>query len=351
VSSAEKIPVAVAGATGYVGAELVRLLCAHPRVDLVGLSSEQYHGQRMSEVYPFLRGRVDHVLQRLDPASLAARARTVFTALPHGAAATTVADLLERGCRVIDLSADFRLRDPAVYARSYTVHPAPELLALAVYGLPEAWRDEIETAQLVATPGCYPTGMLLATIPLLRRGQVRAQATIIVDAKSGATGAGRGARTDLLFCEVAESVRPYSIGVHRHAPEMEQEVARAGGDGVSVLFAPHLVPLRRGILSTVYVPLAPGTSVADCEAAFRDAYERSPFVHLLGAGVYPALRDVQGTNRCGLGWWGTPGGDTLVVTTAIDNLGKGAAGQAIQCFNIQIGCPEATALDHPALVP
>ena len=341
----------MAGATGYVGVELVRLLSSHPRVEITALTSEQHHGRAFADVHPFLRGRVTVTLEQLDPAALAARASTVFTALPHGAAAPTVAALLEAGCRVIDLSADFRLQDPAVYERWYTTHPAPALLASAVYGLPEAWGSQIRAARLVAAPGCYPTGMLLGVLPLLRGGYVQPGSTIIVDSKSGATGAGRTARTDLLFCEVDESVRPYGVGVHRHAPEMEQEVARAGGEGLRVLFAPHLLPVRRGILSTLYVTLVPGCDVAECETAFRQFYGPSPFVDLLGPGVYPALRDVQGTNRCLIGWFGRAGDDTLVVTTAIDNLGKGAAGQAVQCFNIQVGCAESTGLDHVALVP
>lgn len=351
MTATEPISVAVAGATGYVGAELVRLLSGHPRVRLTALTSEQYHGRPMAEVYPFLRGRVDITLEPLDTASVARRAAVVFAALPHGLAARAVADLLEHGCRVLDLSADFRLRDPEVYARWYAEHPVPALLAEAVYGLPEIHGDAIRGARLVAVPGCYPTGMLLGTVPLIRHGCVAPGGMITVDAKSGATGAGRGARTELLFCEVDDSIRPYSIGVHRHIPEMEQEVRRAGGTDLTVLFAPHLLPIRRGILSTIYVPLGDGVSAAGCEAVFRDAYARAPFVHLLGADSFPALRDVQGTNRCVIGWWADETRRILVVTTAIDNLGKGAAGQAVQCLNLQIGCDPLTGLDQVALVP
>jgi N-acetyl-gamma-glutamyl-phosphate reductase len=262
-----------------------------------------------------------------------------------------VAELLDRACRVIDLSADFRLRDPVLYQRWYAEHLAPNLLPHAVYGLPEFRADDIRDARLVAVPGCYPTGMLLGVLPLVRHGCIAPGSTVIVDSKSGATGAGRGARTDLLFCEVAESVRPYGIGVHRHNPEMEQEIRLAGAEGVSVLFAPHLLPVRRGIISTIYASLAPGRSAADCERAWQDAYRGAAFVDLLGSGSYPALRDVQGTNRCAIGWWGDDARHLMVVTTAIDNLGKGAAGQAIQCLNLQLGVGETTGLDGPAVVP
>lgn len=351
MNGSEKVPVAVAGATGYVGVELVRLLSVHPSVELAVLTSEQYQGRAVADVYPFLRGAVSHTLERLDPDVIASRARVAFTALPHGHAAGVVAALLARGGRVIDLSADFRLRDPAVYRRWYGEHPAPELLSEAIYGLPEVHRDEIRTARLVATPGCYPTGMLLGVLPLVRGRCLRRGSVVTVDAKSGATGAGRSTRTDLLFCEVADSIRPYNIGVHRHTPEMEQELHRGGGQGMSVLFAPHLLPTRRGILSTIYVTLADGRSVADCERALGDTYADAAFVDLLGRDTYPVLRDVQGTNRCAIGWWGDDARGIMVITTAIDNLGKGAAGQAVQCLNLQLGLPETTALNSPALVP
>jgi N-acetyl-gamma-glutamyl-phosphate reductase len=343
----------VAGATGYAGAELVRLLSAHPRVELTALTSEQYHGRRMAEAYPFLRGRVDLILERLHPAELARRAEVIFCALPHGQSAPVIVDLLGSGCRVIDLGADFRLRDVAVYQRWYGEHPAAHLLEEAVYGLCEFYREAIRPARLVAVPGCYPTGMLLGVLPLLRAGCVARGAVIAVDAKSGATGAGRGARTELLFCEVDGTIRAYDVGVHRHTPEMEQEVALAatGGPAPSVLFAPHLLPIRRGILSTIYVPRMPGCSLTRCEEVFQRAYESEPFIDLRGRGAYPSLRDVQGTNRCAIGWWGNDGGETLVVVTAIDNLGKGAAGQAVQCLNLQLGCVETTALEQAALVP
>jgi N-acetyl-gamma-glutamyl-phosphate reductase len=351
VKQSKQVPVAVAGATGYAGVEVVRLLSAHPGVVLAALTSEQYHGRAIADVYPFLRGRLSHVLEPLDAAALADRAQTVITALPHGKSALFVAELVRRGCRVLDLSADFRLHDPAAYGRWYGEHPVPALLRDAVYGLVELHREDIRRARLVAVPGCYPTGMLLGVVPLVRHGCARPGATITVDAKSGATGAGRSARTELLFCEVAETVRAYDIGTHRHTPEMEQELAAAGGGQWSVLFAPHLLPARRGILTTIYVPLADGCTAARCEEAFRATYAGEPFIDLMGAGVYPAIRDVQGTNRCAIGWWIDEMRRVAVIVTTIDNLGKGAAGQAVQCLNLHLDYPETTGLDQPALVP
>jgi N-acetyl-gamma-glutamyl-phosphate reductase len=338
--------VAVLGATGYTGVELLRLLSLHPGVELVYLSSEQHRGRAVSEVYPFLTGVVEARLEAPDPEAVAVAADVVFTALPHGAAAPVVAALVRRGRRVLDLSADFRLRDPALYARWYGEHPAPELLRDAVYGLPELYRDRIREATLVACPGCYPTGALLGIVPLVRAGMVREP--VVVDAKSGTTGAGRGTKVEQLFAEVNENFRPYSIATHRHQPEIEQEMRAAGASG-GVLFVPHLLPVSRGILSTIYVRVTGGAS--RLAAAFEAAYAAEPFVVLRGEGPPPELREVRGTNRCVVGWrWDAASGYAVVVT-AIDNLGKGAAGQALQCFNLMLGLAETTGLEAPALVP
>jgi N-acetyl-gamma-glutamyl-phosphate reductase len=228
----------------------------------------------------------------------------------------------------------------------YAPHPAPELLAESVYGLPELYRDRLRDARLVACPGCYPTGALLGLVPLARAGLLREP--VVIDAKSGTTGAGRGAKVEQLFAEVNENFRPYSIGVHRHAPEIEQELASAGGAG-GALFVPHLLPVSRGLLSTMYVRVAGGPP--PLEALFREAYLDEPFVVLAGDGAAPELRDVRGTNRCTIGWRWHAATAQAVVVTAIDNLGKGAAGQAVQCFNVMQGLPETLGLDAPALVP
>lgn len=343
---AARVPVAVLGATGYTGVELLRLLARHPGVELTFLSSEQYRDRRAAEVYPFLEGIVDAPLRAPEPDAVAAAAEIVFSALPHGAAAATVREMWRRGRRVIDLSADFRLRDAAVYARWYAEHPAPELLEEAVYGLPELYRERIRDARVVAVPGCYPTGALLGLVPLARAGYLREP--VIIDAKSGTTGAGRGAKVEQLFAEVNENFRPYAIGAHRHGPEIDQELRAAGGD-VASLLVPHLLPVSRGILSTMYVRVAgPPPPLAEL---YGRAYAGEPFVVLRGTGTPPELREVRGTNRCVIGWrWDVSSGQAVVVT-AIDNLGKGASGQAVQCLNLMLGLGETTGLEASALVP
>jgi N-acetyl-gamma-glutamyl-phosphate reductase len=344
--SATRVPVAVLGATGYTGVELLRTLARHPGVEITFLSSEQYRGQRAADVHPSLSGIVDVVLRAPDPAEAAAAADVVFTALPHGASASVVQDLIRRGRRVVDLSADFRLADPAVYARWYGAHPATELLAEAVYGLPELYRERIRGARLIAVPGCYPTGALLGLVPLARARLLTG--AVVIDAKSGTTGAGRAAKVEQLFAEVNENFRPYGIGAHRHAPEIDQELARAGAS-VPSLFVPHLLPVSRGILSTMYIHVAGG--VPPLGDLFRRAYAAEPFVVLRGEGPPPELREVRGTNRCTIGWRWDAATSHAVVITAIDNLGKGAAGQAVQCLNVMLGLPETTGLEAAALTP
>jgi N-acetyl-gamma-glutamyl-phosphate reductase len=325
-----KIQAAVAGATGYSGVELVRLLTLHPNVHIRRLTSEQYSGRRLSDVYPSFRGRNETVLEPLEPESLASGVDVVFSALPHGTAATTVARVLAAKVRVVDLSADFRFRDADTFRRWYGEHPVPNLLSEAVYGIPELSREKIRAARLVAVPGCYPTGALFGLVPLARAGFVR-EGPIVVDSKSGASGAGRGAKTELLFCEVDESVRPYGVGKHRHGPEIEQELAACGVEA-PVLFTPHLLPIRRGILTTLYVPIRRG---ADLGRAYSDAYANEAFVQLLGAETFPDVRDVRGTNQVQIGWTVHSSEETAIVVTAIDNLGKGAAGQKISTISKQ----------------
>jgi N-acetyl-gamma-glutamyl-phosphate reductase len=342
--SDRRTPVAVLGATGYAGVELLRILALHPDVELAFLSSEQYRGKRASDVYPFLRGIVDAPLA--DPNAVTdAGCAIAFTALPHGAAAPHVRALLATGTRVIDISADFRLRDAAEHARWYGDHHAPELLRESVYGLPELGRDAIRGARLVANPGCYPTGALLGLAPLARAGLIRN--TVIVDAKSGTTGAGRSAKVEQLFAEVNENFRPYGIGTHRHRPEIEQEL-RVAGAGAGIVFVPHLLPVSRGILSTMYVSVPDGRP--DLDGIFREAYANEPFIVLRG-GEAAELREVRGTNRASIAWFWDEGARQAIVVTAIDNLGKGAAGQAVQNMNLLLGLPETTALQTPALVP
>jgi len=341
-----RVRVGVLGATGYTGMELLRLLARHPAIEVTFLSSEQYRDRPVSEVHPFLAGILDGTLRAPDPAAVADAADIVFLAVPHGTAAPIASELLRRGRRVIDLSADFRFRDASVFARWYGAHPVPELLASAVYGLPEVYRERIRAARLVAVPGCYPAGALLGLVPVARAGLLRDAA--VIDAKSGTTGAGRGAKVDQLFAEVNENFRPYSIGEHRHGPEIEQELRAAGASGAA-LFVPHLLPVSRGILSTMYFRVPGGRP--PLERIFADAYRDEPFVVLRGEGPPPELREVRGTNRCVIGWrWDAASGQAVVIT-AIDNLGKGASGQAVQCLNLMLGVPETTGLDGPALAP
>jgi N-acetyl-gamma-glutamyl-phosphate reductase len=338
------VPVAVLGATGYAGIELLRLLARHPAVEPVFLSSEQYRGRRASEVYPFLAGVLDLTLAAPDDWRHS-DAELVFCALPHGASAPLVRDVVASGRVALDISADFRLRDPSVYARWYGEHAAPELLDAAVYGLPEIHREELRHARLVAVPGCYPTGALLGLVPLARAGLLGEP--VVIDAKSGTTGAGRGAKVEQLFAEVNENFRPYAIGTHRHGPEIDQELRRAGATAASI-FVPHLLPVSRGIISTMYVATTAGP--ARLGELFEHAYGEEPFIVLRGAQP-PELREVRGTNRCAIGWHCDEASGRAVVVTAIDNLGKGAAGQAVQCMNLLLGLPETIGLEAPALVP
>jgi N-acetyl-gamma-glutamyl-phosphate reductase len=329
-----------------MGVELLRLLARHPRVDVVRATSEQYAGKRLSEIYPSFCGRLDLPLEPLDGDTLSAGVDVVFSGLPHGASAATIVQALKRDVVVFDLSADFRLRDRRQFQRWYGEHPAPELLAEAVYGIPELARERVRQARIVAVPGCYPTGALLGLVPLVRAGLV-GEGAIVVDSKSGASGAGRAAKTELLFGEVQENVRAYSVGRHRHVAEIEQEL-RAASCSSAVVFAPHLLPIRRGILTTLYVPTGKRGDVA---AAFRSSFVDEPFITILGDGTFPEVRDVRGTNNVQIGWTELQAERMIVVVTAIDNLGKGGSGQAVQNFNVRFGFDERTGLDELAAIP
>jgi N-acetyl-gamma-glutamyl-phosphate reductase len=347
--------VAVVGASGYSGEELVRLLLDHPHVDLVAVTSRQYAGQTLAQVFPrFASHPKSPALRFAEPHAerLAKEADIVFLALPHGVAAEYAGPLLHAGCVVIDLSADFRLKDPARYKEFYGHdHPAPELLQKAVYGLPEIYRAEIRSALLIASPGCYPTSILLPLWPLLQRRLVKPTG-IIADSLSGVSGAGRKADTDLLFCECAESLRPYGVPKHRHLSEIEEQLALAAGAPVAVQFTPHLVPVKRGILTTLY--LAPEThfaSAAELEslraelaAAYEQTYSREPFVRLLGHDRLPDTKNVVGTNVIEIAWRLDPRTGRLLVMSAEDNLLKGASGQAVQSLNLVCGFPETAGL-------
>lgn len=343
---ADKIGVAVAGGAGYMGIELLRLLALHPHVEVRRATSEQNAGKPLSEIFPAFRGRLDLRLEELDAKKLADGVDVVFSALPHGTAAATVVEALKSDVTVIDLSADFRLRDATEFRAWYGEHPAPALLGEAVYAIPEFARDAIRSARIIAAPGCYPTGALLGLIPLARAGLV-GDGVVVVDSKSGASGAGRTAKTELLFGEVQENVRAYGVGHHRHQPEIDQGL-RGAGCSNPVVFTPHLLPIRRGILSTIYVPLKRLDGVA---AAYERAFAGEPFVQVLGAGRFPDVRDVRGTNFAQLGWKVVEAKNVAIVVTAIDNLGKGGSGQAVQALNVRFGFDERAGLEQIAAVP
>ena len=393
--------VAIVGASGYSGEELVRLLLSHPHAELTAATSRQYSGQTLAQIFPkFAHHPRARTLRFTEPKveSLAKEAQVVFLALPHGVAAEFAVPLLKLGCQVIDLSADFRVHSPAVYKEFYAHdHPAPELLGQAVYGLPEIHREAIKGAQLVASPGCYPTSILVPTIPLLRAGLIRSQG-IIADSLSGVSGAGRKAEVDYLFCECHESLRPYGVPKHRHLSEIEEQLSLAAGAVTTLQFTPHLVPVNRGILTTLYfelseslleaatlgrpvgkvpepIPAAPATPSWEAalnqwiarargvqrasgdvlgdlvaslhervSACYQAAYAHEPFVRLLQGRALPDTKNVVGTNVIEIAWRLDPRTLRLIVMSAEDNIVKGASGQAVQSMNLMCGFPETTGL-------
>ena len=341
--------VAVLGATGYAGVETLRILLQHPRVEVTVVTSQQYVGKPVSAVYPALLGKCDAILQVLEPEKIAAQADLVFAALPHETSMGVIASLVKGGVRIIDLSADFRLHDPAVYSRWYREHEAPELLTEAVYGLTELHRKQIAEAVLIANPGCYPTAAVLGLAPLFAKNLVRG--TVVIDAKSGVTGAGRSSTIELSFSEVNENFKAYNVAVHRHSPEIEQELSEITGGSVPILFVPHLAPMNRGILSTMYVPLDPPMSDEEVGKIYRDFYRADAFIRVLPSGRFPETKDVRGSNDCAVSLRYDARTQMLVVISAIDNLVKGAAGQAVQNMNLMYGWPEDEGLRGTALVP
>ncbi len=351
MSTSDRARVAVLGASGYSGIEAVRILARHPFVELSALTSEHYSGREVADVYRHLAGVDLPPFEELRPDLLKGRAEVVLSCLPERVGTAMVAELVKSGVSVVDLSADYRLRDPAMYRATYGVdHPAPALLKQAIYGLSEFHRAELRESKLVATPGCYPTGALLALIPLIKRDLIE-PSSIVIDAKSGTTGARRAPQIDQLFAEVNENFRAYKVGNHRHTPEIEQEVGAALGRDVAVMFVPHLLPVTRGILTSIFMRPRSGTTETDVRAAFEASFAKSRFVRLLKPGELPELKNVRATNFCEIVFVLDRRSDTLLVITAIDNLGKGAAGQAIQNMNLMLGYDEAAGLLDAARVP
>ncbi|WP_038036415.1 N-acetyl-gamma-glutamyl-phosphate reductase [Thermopetrobacter sp. TC1] len=348
----KRIRVAIVGASGYTGADAIRLAARHPGIEIVALTANTHAGKPVAQVWPHLAG--------LDLPDLVtneevdwSRVDAAFVGLPHGTAQDVILSIPDH-VRIIDISADFRLKDPQTYARWYgREHAAPELLAKAAYGLTEHNRESIRSARIVACPGCYPTATLLALLPLVKRGLIALE-DLIIDAKSGVSGAGRGLKLNTLFCEAGEGLSPYGVASHRHAPEIEQELARAAGrDPASVVvnFTPHLVPMSRGELITAHVKLAEGATAADCVTALRESYAEEPFIRFAPEGMLPATQHVRGSNDCELAVRADRIPGRVIVIAAIDNLVKGSSGQALQNFNLMFGFPETTGLQQLPLFP
>jgi N-acetyl-gamma-glutamyl-phosphate reductase len=346
-----KIRVAVIGASGYAGLELVRLLARHPGCDLAALTSLEYPGRPFSQIFPALAGIVDFPFMP-DPApeKIAALAEVVFTAVPHQTAMGMIPRFLALGCKVVDLSADFRFPDVSLYEKWYQAHTAPELLAETVYGLPELHREEVRRTRLVGNPGCYPTGVILGLAPLAQAGLLKPD-SVIADCKSGASGAGRQALLGISFCEVNDGFRAYKVLEHRHTPEMEQELSRLAQTPVKVTFTPHLVPMSRGILGTLYANLTAPRTEGELRELYEKFYQGHPFVRLHPPGALPDTRDVRGANFCDLALRVDRESRRVIVISAIDNLTKGAAGQAVQNFNLMVGFPETTGLETAPFIP
>jgi len=334
------VRIGVLGATGYTGLELIKILLRHPQAELVALTSRQEGSVPVAEIHPQLTGRIDLALENLSPGAVAERADCVFSCLPHGASAQAVGQILDAGKRVIDFSADYRLKDPQVYQQWYKQqHVDPARLETAVYGLPEFFAGEIREANLVANPGCYPTGAALAVAPLVA-GELVSADDMIFDSKSGVSGAGRTPKLTTLFTECNESIAAYAVGEHRHTPEIDQNLSRIAGRKVEVIFTPHLVPMDRGILTTVYASLTGDASTGQLLDALRGFYEGKPFVRVVDH--LPSTKHTMGTNDCDI--TGRRVGNRAVVVSSEDNLIKGASGQAVQNFNLMYGFAETLGL-------
>ncbi len=345
------IRVAICGGSGYTGAELIRLLASHPKIELTAITSEQSAGRSVADLYPHLFKLRDLFFEPLDKEALIDKADIFFLALPHSASQDAVSYFYNNQKKVIDLSADFRLRDPSVYEQWYkTPHNHRDVLSRAVYGLPELYRDKIRGASLIANPGCYPTSAILGLMPALRHNLIKTTG-IVIDSKSGVSGAGRKADIALAYCETNEGFRAYGLVTHRHRPEIEQELTTIHGSEVRVSFTPHLLPIDRGILSTIYCPLSREIKTAEIVGIYKSCYHDEPFVYVMDEGLFPDLKDVRGSNFCMISVTVDQRTNTLIIISVIDNLVKGASGQAVQNMNIMMGLEETTGLRHIALFP
>ncbi len=352
MGNSKRTPVAIIGASGYGGVQLVRLLLEHPNVEIVYLGGDSSAGKAYTELYPHLSPWIDLTIEAIDLDVVAERAEVVFLGLPNGLACDMAAKLLEKGCKVLDLSADYRFKDLETYTAWYKKERTDsETATQAVYGLPELYREEIQSTRLVGCPGCYPTASLLALAPLLKNGFILSE-TIIIDAKSGTSGGGRQGKINLLLAEADGSFCAYGVAKHRHTPEIEQICSNLAGHEVRVQFTPHLLPMPRGILSTVYATLRdPGLVRDDLLTIYSAFYRSSEFVKILPNGIYPQTKWATGTNLCYIGIETDPRTDRVIVMSAIDNLLKGQAGQALQCLNLMMGWPETLGLPQLCFYP
>ncbi|SFU32964.1 N-acetyl-gamma-glutamyl-phosphate reductase [Nitrosospira multiformis] len=341
------LKIGIVGGTGYTGVELLRILSQHPQVSIEAITSRKEAGMDVAQLFPSLRGRIE--LKFSDPAEANLdKCDVVFFATPNGIAMKQVPSLLDAGVRIIDLAADFRIKDIAVWEKWYGMsHACPELVAEAVYGLPEINRDRIKTARLIANPGCYPTAVQLGFLPLVESGAVDLD-HLVADAKSGVSGAGRNAEIHTLFAEAADNFRAYGVAGHRHLPEIRQGLSQAAKHPIGLTFVPHLTPMIRGIHATLYAKLL---KEVDLQALYENRYVNEPFVDVLPAGSHPETRSVRGSNLCRIAVHRPQGGDTAVILSVTDNLVKGAAGQAVQNMNLMFGLPETLAITHVPLFP
>ncbi|MBI5848093.1 MAG: N-acetyl-gamma-glutamyl-phosphate reductase [Nitrospirae bacterium] len=347
----KKLKVGICGASGYTGIELLRILAHHPHVEVTAITSEKSAGRKLREVFPFLSAYGDLAFESMDRETLLTKADLFFLALPHGASQDAVHYFYSMGKRVIDLSADYRIADTTTYAKWYgLLHNYKDTLKKAVYGLPECYRTKIQKARLIANPGCYPTSTILGLMPALKKRLIDAS-TLIIDSKSGTSGAGRKADLGISFCEVNEGFRAYGLATHRHTPEIEQEISTLAGKNVAVTFTPHLLPVDRGILSTIYAKLTKKIDTTTALSIYHKAYIKEPFVRVLSEGALPNIKNVRGSNCCEIGLTVNPRTNTLIIVSAIDNLVKGASGQAVQNMNLMMGFSEAEGLAQPALFP
>jgi N-acetyl-gamma-glutamyl-phosphate reductase len=345
------IKIAICGGSGYTGAELLRILSGHPEVEITAVTSEKSAGKKVTELFPHLHKYSSLIYEPLNKENILKKADLFFMALPHGASQEAVDYFFKKGKKIIDLSADYRLSDPAVYEEWYKApHNYADTLKNAVYGLPELHRENIKQSNLIANPGCYPTSAILGLYPAIKEGIIDIE-SIIIDSKSGTSGAGRKAEVGFSYCEVNEGFKAYGIAVHRHTPEIEQELSEIAGKKITLNFTPHLVPMDRGIISTMYGKMLRKAETAEILSIYKKYYDAEPFVNVLDEGVYPNAKNVRGSNFVEIGLKVNKRTNTLIIVSAIDNLVKGASGQAVQNMNITMGIEEKTALESQALFP